>query len=250
MNNQPNISHLPYIKPPIVEAVIAIHFDTHLEQKFIEKFVRKYKKDFPFNVEIIEVLGTFNTYTNQTNSNIQKIGAKISNSDQSKIITILNTQFAVSQLAPYTDWDTFYKESKIHWGNLKKIDNKAVNRVSTRFINRIDIPIEKDGRVDLHKYFSAGLSLPPYAQAMTLQSFYINCSLLHSNKNYMHTLQLSTMPSVLIDHLSFSIDIDVFTTEQLPKHEDKIWELIYSLRKYKNDLFESCITENTRELFK
>jgi uncharacterized protein (TIGR04255 family) len=93
------------------------------------------------------------------------------------------------------------------------------------------------------------LSLPPYVQAMALQTFHVNCSLLHASEQYKYVLQFSSTPSPLIDHVSFTIDIDVATTGPVLVNEDKMWDLIGSLRKHKNDLFESCITPETRELF-
>jgi uncharacterized protein (TIGR04255 family) len=84
---------------------------------------------------------------------------------------------------------------------------------------------------------------------MALQGFHINCSLQNQTDEYISIINLAATPSPLIDHLSFTIDIDVMTTGSVPPNREKMWDLIGTLRKRKNDLFEACITPDTRELF-
>ena len=239
-----------YKKPPIIEAVIAMHFSAPLEMKWIDAFARKRKARFSSSEDLIKMSALFNAQTHQTASNMKKIGRKLISVDNTSVIIIMPDQLAISHLAPYTDWDMLCGEAREHWNVLAKIaKHKALSHVSTRYINRIDIPVDINGSVDLHKYFNAGLSLPPYVQAMALQTFHVNCSLLHASEQYKYVLQFSSTPSPLIDHVSFTIDIDVATTGPMLVNEDKMWDLIGSLRKHKNDLFESCITPETKELF-
>lgn len=240
----------PYQKPPIVEAVIAVHFSVPLDQREIDAFARKSKQSFPFSEELVSLETAFNLQTKQHASKAEKIGYKLSSADRTRLVIISPLQFGVIQQAPYAGWDTFYREARAHWDVLKKIITyKPIARVSTRYINRIDIAVGINGQIDLSKYFSAGLSLPNYAEKMALQNFYVNCSLLHPNTQFINVLQFATAPSPLIDHLSFTIDVDVATMGAAPTHEVKLWELIDSLRTYKNDLFEACITDETRKLF-
>jgi uncharacterized protein (TIGR04255 family) len=240
----------PYNKPPIIEAVIAIHFATPLADKEIDTFSRKLKKAFPFSEDIIVLQATYNARTKEHVSNIQKLGYKLSSADRTRLIMIQAPQFGVIQQAPYSGWDTFNQEARTHWDALTKIvGRKPISRVSTRYINRIDIPVGATGVVDLHKYFHVGLSLPDYAKRMSLQTFAINSSLLNSSEQYVSVLQVAAAQSPLIDHLSFTIDIDIATTGPVEPRDDKLWELIGTLRKRKNDLFEACITQDTRNLF-
>jgi len=228
-----------------------MHFTVHLEQKWIESFSRKRKMRYPHSEEIIEMSSSYNALTKQTVANTKIIGRKLTSIDHSSVISIMPGQLAISHLAPYTDWDRLYSEAHDHWNVLaKSMKCKTLSCVSTRYINRIDIPVDINGGVDIHKYFDAGLSLPPITQTMALQEFQFNCSLLDATGQYKYILQFSSTPSPLIDHVSFIIDIDVATIGPAIINEDKAWDLIGSLRKQKNDLFESCIKPETRELFK
>ena len=153
-----------YNKPPIVEAVIALHFSTPLTMKEIETFARKSKKSFPVIEDVGQIM--FNVQAKQKPT-AQKTGHKLSNADRTRYIMIQPLQFGVIQHAPYAGWDAFYKEAHGHWQALKKIiKHKAVSRVSTRYINRIDIPAAVGTLIDLSKYFTIGLSLPQYTQTM------------------------------------------------------------------------------------
>jgi len=246
-NNSPPT---PYNKPPIIEAVIAVHFAVPLAAKEIDAFSRKLKKAFPFSEDVVEIKTTFNVGTKKHVSNIRKLGYKLCSADRTRLVMIQPLQFGVIQQAPYSSWDSFYQEARTHWNVLTKIvGHKPIFRVSTRYINRIDIPVGSSGVVDLHKYFNVGLSLPQYAQGMSLQAFAINCSLLNSIEHYNSVLQVAAVPSPLIDRLSFTIDIDIATTGTEEIRDTKLWELIGTLRKPKDDLFEACITPDTRKLF-
>lgn len=240
----------PYEKPPIIEAVIAMHFAVPLEIKSIDAFAVKRKARFPRIEDMLEMKASFDTKANRSASVMKKIGRKLHSSDDARVIIIMPAQLAVIQRAPYTDWDTLCSEAREHWKSLTKIvKRRDLSHVSARYVNRIDIPVDINGHVDLHKYFNIGLSLPPYVQAMALQMFHVNCSLIHASGQYKYTLNVASTPSPLIDYMSFTIDIDIATIGVVPQNEEKMWELIGSLRQPKNDLFELCITPETRKLF-
>jgi uncharacterized protein (TIGR04255 family) len=238
-----------YKKPPIVEAVIAISFSTPLDLKTIDAFTRKRKKLFPRAEDMLEATVAINTQA--AHSDVKKIGCKLTSADGTHVIIITRTQMSTNHLAPYTNWETLYEEAHQHWDVLYNLMNRRnIGCVSARYINRIDIPVDASGKVDLHSYFNAGISLPTYAQVLALDKFHISCSLIHSSEPYRYLLQLMAVPSPLIDHMSFNIDIEVTTTGPVPESENKLWELVNSLRKYKNELFEACITSETRKLFR
>ena len=47
---------------------------------------------------------------------------------------------------------------------------------------------------------------------------------------------------------SIVLDVDLFRTEDIPPDEQAVWDFFEVLRDRKNDVFEACITEKTREL--
>lgn len=217
--------------------------------KVIDAFAAKKKAKFPRNEDIIEM--KFETNLENTHKNTaRKVGLKMSSADGSRVIIINSDQFALIHLAPYTDWDFLYNETRDHWESLAKIlKHKNINYFSTRYVNRIDIPVDGDVGVDLQKYFNIGIAIPSPAKSLRLENFGITTTLVAPDGGYRFLIQFANVPSPLIDCMSFTIDIDLITSGTHPKKDDEAWEFVKSLRGAKNDLFEACITDETRMLF-
>jgi uncharacterized protein (TIGR04255 family) len=250
MNKKNTIPSPPYPKPPITEAVIALHFSAPLDDKAIEALATKHKERFPRIEDMMEVSASFNVQTGFATSTSKKVGRKFQTADGTCSVIILNGQFAVSHRAPYRGWEALVDDVQRLWGVVtKKTKQKSITHVSTRYINRVDVPVNNKGGVDLHDYFRAGLSLPPFSQVLALESFNLSCALTDSHNVHKFVLNLGAIQSPLIDYLSFLIDIDCVTIDQTPKKDADIWKIVGSLRQCKNDMFESCITDRTRALF-
>jgi uncharacterized protein (TIGR04255 family) len=50
--------------------------------------------------------------------------------------------------------------------------------------------------------------------------------------------------------VSLVLDIDVFRTVDIPQTDPELWNLFEQLRKKKNEVFEACITDAARRLFR
>ena len=50
--------------------------------------------------------------------------------------------------------------------------------------------------------------------------------------------------------VSVVLDNDIYRDADVPQNEDAVWSFFEELRVRKNDVFESSITNRTRELFK
>jgi uncharacterized protein (TIGR04255 family) len=250
MTTPAGVPQPPYKKPPIIEAVLAIHFSEAVPVKVIDAFAAKRKAKFPRNEDLIETKFETNLKDSHKNSS-RKVGVKLSSADGSRVIMFQSNQFALIHLAPYTDWDCLYDETREHWEALTKIlKYRNIAYFSTRYVNRIDIPVSGDNGVDLQKYFHIGVTIPPTtANTLRLENFATTMTLSAPDGAYRFLMQFSTVPSPLIDCASFLVDIDLITSGTHPKRDDDAWAFLKSLRRAKNDLFETCITDETRKLF-
>ena len=52
----------------------------------------------------------------------------------------------------------------------------------------------------------------------------------------------------LLNHVSLLLDIDIFRTEEIPNNDNQLWEVVEEAHVLKNNVFETCITEETRKL--
>lgn len=57
-------------------------------------------------------------------------------------------------------------------------------------------------------------------------------------------------PSPVPNCASLLLDIDVFRSEAIPAKDEDMWGLIDQARGIKNAVFEACVTEHARELFR
>ena len=58
------------------------------------------------------------------------------------------------------------------------------------------------------------------------------------------------IPSSKDNFLSVLLDIDLFSNVDFASNDDKHWSLLETFRSRKNEIFEACITDKTRELLK
>ena len=160
---------------------------------------------------------------------------------------MLENQLSICRLAPYLKWEDLYTDAIHSWDALKKIGKRIqVSHASTRYINRIDIPTRNNASIELDTYFKLGLSLP---EGFLLENFSVNYGLSRPNEQLRCTIQFLVSQPMLIDHLSFTLDIDCVSTGPTFPADAAMWERISTLRRQKNEIFEACITTNTRRLF-
>ena len=183
-------------------------------------------------------------------------GFILTNADKAVTIVVRPETISAGRLPPYTTWDDLVDHAKEVWGEIKEVaGHPKVSRLSTRFINRIDIRTRVSGSSALPQplilgdYFNLGFTIPQPLAEFPLEKFHINFYTGSPNGTLKQTIQLATTPSPLIDYASFLLDIDVATTEPVPMRDKEMWAVAKELRDRKNELFQSCITDNTRRLF-
>ncbi|HXT08511.1 MAG TPA: TIGR04255 family protein [Roseiarcus sp.] len=241
----------PYARPPITEAVIAVHFASPLPMKWLETFAAKNKKIYPSIEELNSVSANFDIQTNKFASGAKRpIGRRMFSDDRSRAIMFFETQMSLCHLAPYARWGDLYADAQKAWASLRKIAKQIpVSFVSTRYINRIDIPSGSHLPLRLDEYFRLGVSLPADLEMFSLETFHVQFSASRPDKNCRCTVHFAASPDVLIDQRSFWLDIDCVSTGVSPISDAEMWERITALRQQKNEVFEACITPVTRRLF-
>jgi uncharacterized protein (TIGR04255 family) len=61
---------------------------------------------------------------------------------------------------------------------------------------------------------------------------------------------IPVFPPPLVNHFSIMLDIDVSQQFDLPQRDDDLHGLLSQMRDEKNRVFEACITDTARELFR
>jgi uncharacterized protein (TIGR04255 family) len=244
----------PYSRPPITEAVIEIRLAVPLDTADIAKVNSDFAPLYPLEQPVKNVGVAVGMPINPEGRLIAQIqneenGYRRTSLDVTEILVLWRAAFSISQLAPYPGWDAFFGRFKRDWSSWKKrIGYRRIARIGVRYINRIDIPLSGSMIIEESEYLNVYPHLPKdlgptmaYGVQAVLQIAEIGSRL---------TLNSSAVPSPLLDHAAFIFDQDIAKETELPQKDDDIFDLINQIRDKKNAIFEACMTDRSRELFR
>jgi len=153
--------------------------------------------------------------------------------------------FTFSRLNPYTDWQTVFAEASRIWNIYYLISSPdLITRITTRYINRLDIPISL-------KNFNEYLTAPPKVPKSLPQqvSQFLTRIEIHEDSitaNIVQALDKSLKP----DSVGVILDIDVFKVNEKGFNKESVLSEFIQLRELKNRIFFKSITEKTARLYK
>lgn len=239
-----------YKHPPIVEAVIGVVFDSNVETETVDKIQKKLKKYYS-NIQTIRQLKVpiSPPLTAEQSRGVidEEIGRRRSTSDQTEIVIVQKNSITISQLAPYTGWDTFFKRFKRDWSIIKRsLGFRPIKQIGVRYINRIDIPFEGVG-VRIADYLKALPNIPD--QFGTLSGYSVSAEVQMPDSHCILRLNSGAVPSPLPNCVSVVLDLDLIRNQEVPQSDEEIFATLESMRARKNAFFEATLTEKTRELF-
>lgn len=242
----------PYKRPPITEAVIEIRFAAPLiDADDLDQVSKRFSPSYPFQQPVKNynvAVGLPAGEEDQPTTKIMKQdGHRLLSQEPSEILVLWPWAFVMSQLAPYPGWDSFFGRFDRDWTNWKKaVGFRKINRVGVRFINRIDVKIT-DGIIEESEYLNVYPQLPDELGPVTGYGVQTQSPL--PDMGCILTVNSASVPSPLLGHGSFVLDIDIAMEINAPQHDDRIYELLNRIRAKKNEVFEMCVTNKARELF-
>jgi uncharacterized protein (TIGR04255 family) len=123
----------------------------------------------------------------------------------------------------------------------------GITRIATRFINRVDLPI--DG-LDFDEYLAAPPKIPA-GLPNVLVEFLVRL-VIPQREAGSNVVLTQALESVNPDNKSVSvlIDIDAFKSIELEASSEQLWAHFHELRDIKNQTFFCSITQKTLELLK
>ena len=234
-----------YKNAPIIEAIIDLKFKcvTDFDFSTLDNSVRdKYLIDYPTVMKETQNEFRFNEGANpQQNPIVTNVGLRFRSSDEKQILRVRTDGFTFSRLSPYQQWEPFRDEAK----RLLEIYQKATSpeniiRTAVRFINRLDLPGNSVTLADYLKIFPVApqdYKMNGLAMQLVLEQEDIKSTLI-----VREALIPPTKPNVV----SLLLDFDLFHQE--PLDFNNLWSFLEKLHLRKNKIFESAITDKTREL--
>ena len=238
-----------YSNAPIREAVLDIRV-SGLDSKNFDDFQQLWapiENTYPNIRRINRLEGTFNIDENGVDKSKDEItsnfrGVVFSTERQNKQVQFRIDGFTHNFLAPYSNWDEFKSEAKKLWNiYINKFPEANIERMALRYINRIVIPRPFD---HIEEFV---INVPPIPKVLpqVYKTFFSQIEI-PCDDNDCVTLINTTIETPTSKEVPIILDIDVFKTI----NENFNFDDFDYIRNVKNSIFESCITDKTRELFK
>jgi uncharacterized protein (TIGR04255 family) len=175
------------------------------------------------------------------------LGHVFRRADGARAVQAALDRFVYSWLPPYESWDPFVAEAEEWWLKYRRLARpQLINRISVRFINKIEIPTT---RIEISDYLRTNVQLSP-ALPQELAGFFMQTVI--PLPNYSSTCQIvsTLVPPSSSDHTALILDIEVWKDTNQPVPGDQLDDVINSslrqLRTAKNFVFEASITDATR----
>lgn len=240
-----------YKHPPITEAVIAINFKSPIKLTDINSVNKRFHTNYPQHLLLSNV--TVGLHIDQakqtatTNTNNKVDGHRHSTADMTQLLVLWPNSFTISQLAPYPGWEQFFDRFVRDWTILKRtIGFKSIDRIGVRYINRVDIPVTAP-IINHEDFLNVYPKLPDILNPINAYALQAACEL--KDINCLLTLNSADVPSPLLDRVSFLLDLDISKVVDLPQSDNDIYNLLNKIRVKKNVIFESCISDQARNIF-
>lgn len=237
-----------YARAPIREAVIDLQVELPEGSSVepINSVRRQLQSDYPAVTELFvletQVMGgaSVGARASQTPR-----GFKAATGDGRQVVQLRIDGFTFSRLTPYQRWNPFRDEAQRLWRAYSEtVHPISIKRAAVRYINQFELPLPFD---DFREFV---LTVPEIAPALpqALSNFIMRIEIPQEDIQGMLLLTETLVPLEKEDALGFILDIDLFRDQDVPQEEEALWTLFERLRRRKNEVFEACITNRTREL--
>jgi uncharacterized protein (TIGR04255 family) len=175
------------------------------------------------------------------------VGYDFVSSDERQIVQIRSDGFTFSRLAPYDRWETFREEAYRLWKLYRAVaEPLSIGRVAVRYINRLDLPLPMD---DFKDYLRTVPEVSPDLP-QGLSGYLMQLAIPQEDIGALVLLNEALLPPPGPDKASVLLDIDLFREMETSVEDEELWGMLDQFRDRKNQVFEACVTERTRDLFR
>lgn len=236
-----------YAKPPLVEAVLELRFET----PFTDRELTRVKDKVARKSSKVDELKNYQAQMVPDGAvkDLGLVGYRVTAANGVDVVLVQNNSLVTSRMAPYEGWDRLIADTKTNYEAVEKIIGlRRITRIGARFINRVDVP----NRLIRDKYIGDLLNIKIEGPPVTSGDrgpYSLALNFVHPQTGIKMFAQISVGDPVLIDHTPLFIDLDCAIDEGIPATIAQVWTLIDTMREPKDDVFESFITSEVRELF-
>jgi uncharacterized protein (TIGR04255 family) len=240
-----------YKRAPIVEAIIDLKapLPESMSLDVVKSYAASLKDQFadakPISMVTMGFRPTSDSkgefHTGQTD-----VGLRLESLDHARVLQVQRSGFTYSHLPPYSDWATFRAEAAALW--LRYIGFTGVDHVSrlaVRVINKIPIG---GSMQEASRYMKLGVLTPdgvPSSPERFFTQLQVDGSRWADGCRVLINAGASPQPDGKVEVL---LDFDIFVEGAKNSDQEELWNILDRLSAAKDELFEACITDATREL--
>lgn len=248
---QGTMSQKHYSKAPIVEAIVDIQvkmaedFSHNSFDAAHSRLSDRFPVKSPMKMVEMRLEAGANTGESSHSSSSTDIGLRLTNKDNSRVIQLRTNGFTYSHMPPYTSWEVLRDEAYQAWLIfVATCKPKTVVRCALRFVNRVDIPKPS---IELHEYFHLYPEIPK-GVPQDMNGMFMQLQMPQPDIEGMAIINQAVVDPTTPGTMSVLLDFDLFQVRDYAPNDEAIWHLLDKLRIRKNELFEACITDETRRL--
>jgi uncharacterized protein (TIGR04255 family) len=166
-------------------------------------------------------------------------------SDERALLQVGPDLLTVNHLKPYPSW-TAFKEMIVRALKVYRevAAPKGIRRIGLRYINKIEIP---KTRVEIEDYLLAVPQVPE-AVPQVFARFVQRVEIMFEQANGLLILQTGSVQQEAGTETAFMLDLDFITLQAVTLDAAMDW--VEQAHDHVERTFETCITDNTRKLFK
>jgi len=239
-----------YKNSPIKEVVCEFRFEIEstFDQKIIDLIFNEIKDKFPDKkkgqMHQMEVKSDLKENKQEFSKSSREFDQFFSE-DKKTLVQIDKGRLSIHKLEPYQLWQEFCPLIKLVFNSyIKNIKIKSIQRVGLRYINNFEIPAQS---FNPKEYFNLR-PIMTGEMPQTLASFFIGTIFVFENGRDNTKVQLADK-LLNSDKVSFVLDIDYFLAQPNTIAKDKIDAWLTIAHQNIENIFETALTEKTKELF-
>jgi uncharacterized protein (TIGR04255 family) len=246
--------HPHYTKASITEAIIdlVVGFHSDVDLSAFKGIQSNIEADYPIVEPMILAEGQFQTSPEVTATAHQStVGYFFSSQDHKKILQSHQKGFTFRQLAPYETWEVLRDEARSLWNAYNAVTQpNTIQQVSIRYINQLDLPLDPSGSLDFQDYLRTVPEISTALPNQDLSGYFMQLQFPQRDLDAQLILNEAVLPRVIPNVVSVLLDLYLFSEVDFSPGTEEVWDLLGKFRDRKNEVFEACITDKTRELLK
>jgi len=241
-----------YPNAPIVEAIfdIQVELPKGIGIAELEAFCSTLSSTYPEKKERSRFAGKFEIKDNKESSaesfNLGVEGFLNWSSDRKQVVQVRLDGFSFSRLKPYEKWNLHFAEFIKHFKlYCEKFSPVRIKRVTTRFINVINLP---RGDVNWTDYFINAARAP--IPNVSVTNFFDRVEFAFPSSNIKAVVTHAIMQSNDPIKLPIVLDIETFMEMSADPDINMVEKIFQQLHGLKNQVFRESLTPKAKELFK